>query len=283
MQRRGFNFLPLLIAAIVVLFYFMRAERFQNPETGKTALVAFSPQQESELGLQTFREVLSQSRVVDSGPEVEMVRGVAKRLVQVVDEESKKFEWAVSVVSEDQKNAFCLPGGKIVVYTGILPICQSDAGLATVMGHEIAHATMRHGGQRVFQTNMVQIAMVGLTTSMSEMDPQQRATLAGLLGAGAQFGVLLPFGREHELEADAVGLKYMARAGFDPRESVRFWERMREASDGQKPPEFMSTHPGDETRIQRLEAMMPEAVKIYQEAVASQGAGQLTPPQSRRF
>ncbi len=266
MERRGLNLLPLLIAAAMVFFYFMRAERFVNPETGKTELVAFSPEQESELGLQTLQQVVAQSRVIRSGPEVDLVRAVAKRLVEVVDENSKKFDWVVLVVDDPQMNAFCLPGGKIVVYTGILPICQNPAGLATVMGHEIAHATLRHGGQRVFQSNMVQIALMGIQSSIANMPPEEQRTLAGLLGAGAQFGMILPFSRKHELEADAIGLRYMARAGFDPRESVKFWERMAQAGRGQKPPEFMSTHPGDATRIEQLERLMPEAIREYEQS-----------------
>ncbi len=261
-RRYGFNWLPLLIAAVVVMFMVLRAERFVNPETGKTTLVAFSPEQEAALGLQTFRQVLSQERTIDSGPIVDLVEQVAERLVAVVDKESQKFQWAVSVVESPQRNAFCLPGGKIVVYTGILPLCKDEEGLATVMGHEIAHATMRHGGQRVFQSNMVQTAMMGVQGSIMTMDPQQRAVLAGLLGAGAQFGVMLPFSREHELEADRIGLMYMARAGFDPRKSVAFWQRMAQAG-GDKPPEFMSTHPADETRIRQLQQIMPAAVEEY--------------------
>ncbi len=271
MESRGLNLLPLLIAAAVVLFYFMRAERFVNPETGKTELVAFSPEQEAQLGLQTLQQVVAQSRVVRSGPEVDVVRSVAERLVQVVDENSKRFDWVVLVVDDPQMNAFCLPGGKIVVYTGILPICQNEAGLATVMGHEIAHATLRHGGQRVFQSNMVQIALVGIQSSIANMPIEEQRKLAGLLGAGVQFGMILPFSRKHELEADAIGLKYMARAGFDPRESVKFWERMAQASRNQKPPEFMSTHPADATRIEQLESLMPEAIREYEQSKIRMG------------
>ncbi len=272
MNRRGFNFLPLFIALFALAWYFMNAERFVNPETGATAYVALAPEQEEELGLQAFQQVLNESNVVQSGREVELVKRVARRLTSVVDEGSAKFNWMVTVVDNPQVNAFCLPGGKIVVYTGILPVAQNEAGLATVMGHEIAHATSRHGAQRMFQGGALQIALGGLQGSMSGMDPQAQRVLMGLMGAGAQFGVLLPFGRGHELEADKIGLYYMSRAGYDPRESVRFWQRMTEAAGGGKPPEMLSTHPADTTRIDQLEELLPKALEIYQQALASGAA-----------
>jgi predicted Zn-dependent protease len=174
-------------------------------------------------------------------------------------------------VRSPQANAFCLPGGKIVVYTGILPLTRTDAGLAAVMGHEMAHATSRHGSQRLFQNNIMQTAMMGAAWSLGDMDPQKRQVVLGLLGAGAQYGVLLPFSREHENEADQIGLLYMARGGYDPRESITVWKRMAEAG-GNQPPEFMSTHPSHGTRIQRLEAFMPKAIAEYEKAKGSKAA-----------
>ncbi len=167
---------------------------------------------------------------------------------------------------DPQQNAFCLPGGKICVYTGILPLTANDAGLATVMGHEMAHATCHHGAERVFKNNMTQVAMMGVQGSMGGMDHHQQQLLMGMLGAGAKFGVLLPFSRDHESEADHVGLKYMARAGYDPRESLAFWKRMAAHSQGQQPPEFMSTHPVHETRIRQLETWIPEVMDDYEHA-----------------
>jgi predicted Zn-dependent protease len=255
--------MPLILALLALGWYFLNAERYVNPETGKTAYVAMAPEQEEQLGLQAFQQVLSESKTISSGPEVDMVQRVAAKLVRNVDEASSKFDWRVTVVESDQVNAFCLPGGKIVVYTGILPIAKNEAGLATVMGHEIAHATARHGAQRMFQSSALQIAMGGLQGSMATMDPQAQKVLIGLMGAGAQYGVLLPFGRDHELEADKLGLVYMARAGYDPRESIAFWERMSAAAGAGKPPEMLSTHPADGTRITQLEKLMPQAMEIY--------------------
>jgi predicted Zn-dependent protease len=176
----------------------------------------------------------------------------------------------VSVIKSPQANAFCLPGGKIAVYTGILPLTQTDAGLATVLGHEMAHATSRHGSQRLLQQSIAQTAIAGAAYSMSDYDPQRRGMIMAALGAGAQYGVLLPFSRQHESEADQIGLVYMARAGFDPRESIGFWERMAKAGERQ-PPEFMSTHPSHGTRIQQLEQWMPQAMEEYKKAAGNQG------------
>jgi predicted Zn-dependent protease len=158
-----------------------------------------------------------------------------------------------------------LPGGKIVVYTGILPVTQNEAALATVMGHEMAHATSRHGSQRVFEQNLAQTAMSGVAMSLSDMDYDKQRAIMGALGAGAQYGVLMPFSRKHESEADEIGLLYMARAGYDPQESIRFWKRM-ENTGGNQPPEFLSTHPSHGTRIQQLEAWMPKALAEYGKA-----------------
>jgi len=266
-MQRALRFLPILFAAIAVGWVYLTSETFVNPETGRKSHVGLSEAQEQQLGLQSFREVVSHSSIVQSGPAYDVVRRVASRLVRVVDTGSEQYQWQVAVVQNPAQNAFCLPGGKIVVYTGILPIAQTEAGLATVLGHEIAHATSRHGAQRVFEQNAVQIAMMGIQGSMSDLDPQAQRQLLGMLGVGAQYGVVLPFSRKHELEADQIGLTYMARAGYDPRESVAFWKRMMAASQGSKPPELMSTHPADETRINQLEQLMPAALEIYQKAV----------------
>lgn len=224
-----------------------------------------STQQEAALGFQTYRQVLAQARSIDSGPQFEMVRRVAGKLASATGAAGAEYEWQVSLIDDEQINAFCLPGGKIVVYTGILPIAQNEAALATVMGHEMAHATSRHGAQRVLQQNLAQTAMTGIAVSLSDMDYNKQRAVMGALGAGAQFGILMPFGRQHESEADEIGLMYMARAGYDPQESIRFWKRMDQASRS-GPPEFLSTHPSHGTRVQQLEALMPKALEQYNRA-----------------
>jgi metalloendopeptidase OMA1, mitochondrial len=266
--RTSLKLAPLIIAGIVILFQFLGAERFTNPETGRTQRVALSTQQEEALGLQAYQEVLSSSEVIQSGAEADVVRRVAQRIANATGGAARDFNWQVSLVDSPQVNAFCLPGGKIVVYTGILPVAQTEAGLATVIGHEVAHATARHGAQRVFQNSVMQTALAGAAYSLSDMDYQKRQTIMGLLGAGAQYGVLLPFGREHESEADQMGLLYMARAGYDPRESITFWERMSQTG-GAQPPEFLSTHPSHGSRVENLKGFMPRAMEEYEKSKAS--------------
>jgi predicted Zn-dependent protease len=263
MKRRHIAIFPLLLAGAFMLFQYCSSEKMTNPVTGRSARVALSPEQEQALGLESFREVLSQSEVIQSGPERDLVVKVAERLARATGEDAKDFEWQVTVVRSPQENAFCLPGGKIVVFTGILPYANNEERLATVMGHEMAHAIARHGSQRLLQTSLAQTLMAGASLSMSDMDPRERYAVLGALGAGAQYGVLLPFSRQHESEADEMGLIYMARAGYDPHAAISFWERMSEGSRGQ-PPEFMSTHPSHGTRIDRLQALMPKAVAEYE-------------------
>jgi metalloendopeptidase OMA1, mitochondrial len=265
-SRTLIRIVPILIAVAVVVFQQCSAEKFVN-EAGRTARLGLDRGQEAALGAQAYREVLSQSQVVRSGPEYEMVARCAARLARAAAVTGSDFRWEVSVVRSSQVNAFCLPGGKIVVYTGILPIARTEGGLAVVMGHEMAHATLRHGSERILQQQAANTILTGVSFSLGDMDYTQRRMIMGALGAGAQYGVLNPFGREHESEADAVGLRYMAKAGYDPREAVAFWTRMASASGGNAPPEFLSTHPSHETRVERLKALMPEAMTIYQGTV----------------
>jgi len=265
MNRRHIKWLPIVIALLFIGYQYFTSEKFVNPETGRKSHVALSAEQESALGLQSYQQILTQSQTIDSGPEVEMVRRVVQRLAGTTGEAGKNFDWRVSLVQSDHVNAFCLPGGKIVVYTGILPVANSEAALATVLGHEMAHATSRHGAQRVFEQNLAQTAMAGVAGSLSDMDYQKQVAIMSAFGAGAQYGVLMPFSRNHESEADHIGLIYMARAGYDPRESIAFWQRMEQTNSAQ-PPEFLSDHPSHGTRIQQLKGWMPQALEEYRRA-----------------
>lgn len=263
--RKRFKILPLIIAAIIIAFQFFSSEKVTNPVTGETAHVAMTMDQEAALGLQSYRKILSESQTINSGPEFDMVVRVAQRLAPETGEAGAKFDWSVSLIESPQANAFCLPGGKIAVYTGILPITQDEEGLAAVMGHEMAHAIARHGSQRIFRQQAMQTAMLGVQGSISDMSYDQQRMLMALLGAGAQYGLILPFSREHESEADYMGTLYMARAGYDPRAAIALWQRMGEASSSQ-PLEFTSTHPSHETRIQQLQEWMPEMMEVYEKA-----------------
>lgn len=251
----------LIGVVLFVAYQYFSSESFTNPETGRKARVALSEGQEAALGAQSYQKVLRESNVLRSGPEFDRVSRIAKRLADATGEPGRKFQWAVSVVNSREINAFCLPGGKIVVYTGILPVAENDAQLATVMGHEMAHAIARHGSQRMLQSKLANAAMTG--AQLGTMGLEQQREIMAAIGAGAKYGVILPFSRDHENEADYMGLRYMARAGYDPRESVNFWKRMAQQGGGQKPAEFASTHPSDETRVRRLTEAMPEALDLY--------------------
>jgi metalloendopeptidase OMA1, mitochondrial len=262
MERRHIKWVPLLLAGLFFAYQYFSSEKFVNPETGRASHVGMSTREEALLGLQGYEQVLGQSESIDSGPELEMVRRVSSRLANATGKVGADFDWQVSLIRSPQVNAFCLPGGKIVVYTGILSITQNEPALATVLGHEMAHATSRHGSQRVLEQNLAQTALTGVAMSLSDMDYDKQRAVMGALGAGTQFGVLMPFSRKHESEADAIGLLYMGRAGYDPRESIRFWQRMENVG-GPQPPEFLSSHPSHGTRIQQLEAEMPKALEEY--------------------
>lgn len=263
MRRISIRLIPILIAVAIVGMQYCSSEKITN-EAGRTARVGLSSEQEEMLGVQSYRQILSQVQTIDSGREYELVRDVAMRLANVVGKEARGYKWDVSLVRGSDINAFCLPGGKIVVYTGILPVAKNEAGLATVMGHEMAHATARHGSERLLRQRATQTLLTGVQFSMGDMSYEQQRAVMAALGAGAQVGFILPFSRDHESEADAIGLIYMARAGYDPREAVAFWERMTEASRGNQPPEFMSTHPSHGTRIERLKAAIPKALEEYE-------------------
>ncbi|MBA3846649.1 MAG: M48 family metallopeptidase [Planctomycetes bacterium] len=265
MRRMGWRIIPVLLAVLFAGWQWFGADTFINPETGDKARVGLSTEQEEQLGIESYREILSQSSVARSGPELDLVLRVAKRLAAATGEAGREYEWQATLIESDQVNAFCLPGGKIAVYTGILPVAKDEAGLAVVMGHEMAHAIARHGAQRILQQQSMNTLLTGAQFSLGGMDYETQRAVMGALGAGAQYGVSLPFSRDHETEADTMGLMYSARAGYDPRVAPAFWQRMAQASGGRgQPPEFASTHPSHDTRIANLEAQMPRALAEYE-------------------
>ena len=174
----------------------------------------------------------------------------------------KGYEWEFNLIESDQVNAFCMPGGKVAFYTGILPYCKDEVGVAVVMGHEVSHAIAEHGNERLSQQLVQQLGGVALAVAVNEKPAETQALCMAAYGVGTQYGVMLPFSRKHESEADELGLYFMALAGYNPTEAPKFWERMSK-SGGQKPPEFLSTHPSDETRISDLNAHMPKAMEYY--------------------
>ncbi len=229
------------------------------PETGRSQLIFMSESQEASLGLQAYQEILKDQKVSTDPEANALVKRVGERIARA---SGKDYDWRFTVIDDPkQVNAFCLPGGKVAVYTGILPVTKDDAGLAVVMGHEVAHATARHGAERMSQGQLTQIIALGGGVALGGGDSKRTQAIVGALGAGAAVGVILPFSRKQESEADRIGLRYMARAGYDPEAAVGFWERMSAAATGggKKPPEFLSTHPSDERRIAQIKAWLPEA------------------------
>ncbi|MEM6673837.1 MAG: M48 family metallopeptidase [Planctomycetota bacterium] len=240
------------------------------PGCGSLNLIPVS--RDSVLGAQSYPELLANDPIISSGKDYEMVARMTDNLVAAAKELDPEiadlFEWEVRLVKRDDiVNAWCLPGGKMAVYTGILPVAQGETGLAVVMGHEIAHATLRHGTQKMTR-QMGTAALVAITAIAVGDNLQEKALAAGIASAAASF-VNLSYGRGDELEADARGLKYMARAGYDPREAVDFWKRMQAASGGKEPPQWLSTHPSNSTRIEQIEELLPEALAIYQQSGGS--------------
>ena len=233
------------------------------PITGRSQLQFLGERQELQMGLTAYQDTLKKEKISGDPRLNDQVLRVGRRIAEATGKAD--YQWEFKVVDNDKMvNAFCLPGGKVAVYTGILPIARDDAGLATVMGHEIAHAIARHGGERLSQQLAVEGLVAAAAIGLAERDSNRATLYAGLLGAGATVGVLLPYSRLQESEADRLGLIYMAKAGYDPRTAVDFWRRMAEAGKGRgKPPEFLSTHPADETRIRQIENWLPEALSYY--------------------
>lgn len=245
-----------------------------NPYTGRSQFLMTSISEEMKMGAQAYDQVKSDPNMKPSQDprEIEPVKRVAARIVEAAKrskyaEMAQQFQWEVTVFKDDKTaNAFALPGGKMAVYTGIFPMAKTEAGLAAVMGHEVVHALARHGAERMSQGQATNIGVqvlgtaAGIGTGSAALG---QATMAAL-GVGAQVGMLLPFSRKHESEADYIGILLAADAGYDPREAVALWERMAQMSGGGAPAEFMSTHPSHETRIDQLKQWMPEAMAIYQ-------------------
>ena len=230
------------------------------PYTRRSQLILISPEEENKLGARAFQQVLGKSHL-DARAQVNgAVEAVGQRLARVAERPDYKWRF-VAIDDPKQQNAFCLPGGKVAVYTGIFPLAESTNGLAVVLGHEIAHALARHGAERMSQ-GLVAQAGGSLLGAWLGGGPGPNTILAAY-GLGAQLGVLLPYSRTQESEADHIGLLLMARAGYDPRGALAFWQRMERAAGG-APPEFLSTHPSHGTREQQIQAWLPEAMRYYE-------------------
>ena len=231
------------------------------PYTNRRQFNIISNEEEYKMGLQAYDQTLAKEKLSGDAKAAAMVERVGRRIADAA--ERPDFDWQFKLIDASSTvNAFCLPGGRVAVYTGILPVTENEEGLAVVMSHEVAHALAHHGAERMSQGELVSLGGSALQIGMSQKDPAVQQQVMGAFGLGANLGVLLPFSRSHEAEADHIGLILMAKAGYDPRVAVPFWQRM-EAGGGKKPPEFLSTHPSDAARIKKIEAELPEALKYY--------------------
>jgi predicted Zn-dependent protease len=247
-------------AAVVAIVWATTGRKETTPVTHRSERVALTDQQQSQLGSEEYAKTLREDRsqIVSSGPQYAMVQRAAKRIEDVAARDKPDFVWKVTLLHKNVANAYCLPGGKIVVYSGILPIAKNDAGLATVLGHEVAHATAEHVAERIEREHLTEIAATIIAGGIA-FAPAQYARVLALIDAGAT----LPFSRSQESEADHIGLVYMARAGYDPRQAVVFWKRMLRASKGKEPREFLSDHPSAAHRVEGIEGWLPEAERAY--------------------
>lgn len=250
-----------------------------NPYTGRSQLMLLDRDQELQLGAQAYQEALAAEPQLTRDPAYAgVVERVAGRLAEEIEKgwddiRPPRFTWEFSVIDKPGvANAWCLPGGKIAVYTGIFPKCRDENGLAVVLGHEIMHAVLHHGNERVSQSMLGDIGTTVLASAIGQENERKKKIAHGLLGLGLTVGVLLPYSRENESEADKLGLLLAARAGYDPRAAVEVWTRMRAAAGNGGMPEFLSTHPDPGTRIKNMEEWMPEAMALYEKSNRQSGA-----------
>ncbi len=241
------------------------------PITGRQQLNLVPSDTVLSMSNSEYRDFLSKHKIITNTPEAQMVLKVGQNIQHSVEvffaqnnlsERLKGYQWEFNLVEDKSVNAWCMPGGKVVVYTGILPVAKDDSGLAVVVGHEIAHAVAQHGDERMSQGLLAQMGGVALATALSSKPNETNELFMAAYGIGTQVGILMPYSRLQESEADRLGLIFMAMAGYDPRTAIDFWKRMA-SKQGASLPEFLSTHPADETRIRNLEKLLPEAMRYY--------------------
>lgn len=243
------------------------------PITGRRQLSLVSTGEMVTLGEQNYKQTLDQSKLSTNKVQVNRIKQVGSRIQKSVEEymtqngmaaQLQGFVWEFNLIDNDTTvNAWCMPGGKVAFYTGILPVCKDDNGIAIVMGHEIAHAIANHSGERMSQAMALQLGGQVGSILLSGKSQQTQQAFQTLYPIGSQVGVILPYSRSHELEADKMGLVFMAMAGYNPETAIAFWERMAAASTGGRPPQFLSTHPAESARIDKIRALLPEVMKYY--------------------
>jgi predicted Zn-dependent protease len=258
--------------SILIMIFFLLVSCSTVPVTGRKQLNLIPSPTVLSMSFQQYNEFLKTNKLSTNKEQTQLVTRVGRRIQGAVEQyfakkdmshELHNYEWEFNLVESSEVNAWCMPGGKVVVYTGILPITRDEAGLAVVMGHEIAHAIARHGNERMSQALLSQMGGMALLIALEEQPDKTKQLWMAAFGIGAQIGVMLPYSRLHENEADHLGLIFMAMAGYDPHVAIEFWERMAQMKGGKAPPEFVSTHPSDETRIRKIRESMPEVMQYY--------------------
>lgn len=266
MRRNKF----IIISVLLVTAIFISSCR-TVPISGRKQLSLLPESMLVEMSLTSYGEFLGNNMLSTNQVQTAMVKRVGERIAASVEQylrdnglegRIKDFKWEFNLVEDETPNAWCMPGGKVVFYTGILPYTQTEAGLAVVMGHEIAHAVARHGNERMSQSLLIQTGGLALAAALDEKPDETKQLFYAAYGVGTSLGVMLPYSRSHETEADKLGMIFMAMAGYDPNEAVAFWQRMDQAG-GASVPEFLSTHPNSSSRIRDLKKFIPEALKYY--------------------
>jgi predicted Zn-dependent protease len=242
------------------------------PVTQRKQLVLVPEGHEMALGADSYREIIAQSPRSTNRQYIDMVNRVGKRIAQAADRPD--YQWEFTVIASGEQNAFCLPGGKVAMYEGILPICGDEAGVAVVVSHEVAHALARHGSERMSQQMVANGVSMVVNHVTRKQEEYNRQLIRQAYGVVSEYGAILPFSRKHELEADHIGLILMAKAGYDPSAAPRFWDRFAAVSQGSETPEFLSTHPTDQRRSDELRKALPEAMDLYASAAEKLGFGE---------
>jgi predicted Zn-dependent protease len=260
-----------LVTGMVIVHCFLFAACSTVPVTGRQQLSLVSSAEMLSMSNQQYDDFLKSNKVVSAGDgRTALVKHVGKNIQSAVEQYFRQnnlllsgYSWEFNLIESKEANAWCMPGGKVVVYTGILPLTSNEIGLGVVLGHEIAHAVAKHGDERMSQGLLAQLGGAVLSQALSEKPQETQQLWMTVFGVGVQYGALLPFSRVQESEADHLGLIFMAMAGYDPKEALSFWQRMAQKNQGQAPPEFMSTHPSDESRIAKIREELPEASGYY--------------------
>ncbi len=252
---------PYISTFLLILSSGLNTSCVSLPGSDKSAFIMISESEEKSMGRKAYAEILSKEKLSNNLRWQEILQRVGKRIAA---QTPVKYQWEYSLVQSKEMNAFCLPGGKVAFYTGIIPVLQNEAAMALVMGHEVAHAVQRHGAQRMSQGLLLQGGLALGSVALGGEGNTSGNLVMAALGLGAQVGVMLPFSRSHETEADSIGLKYAAGAGYDPEEGFRFWERFARETKGGKMPNFLSTHPSEKSRIDNLRKLAVSVRALYE-------------------